>query len=444
MWLRRSFAIFLCIVLILPLVASVALMVVDHTLLRPQFASEQLAKADVYNFAYDEVLPLTLEEAASSNDSPLDLNAIAPDIISVTKKAMPPDWLRLNFERLVTTVYPYLLGDTEDFSYTLVLKDRADIAFAAIKEDLLSGDSSAEIYKAFTTYVSDTILEGAEAYFPGVNLTETEVEDWLKETIPQAWFISQLKSALDEVQPYLEGESEQFLVQISLDAITDEALLRLIGEENAGYLDEARQLVESSLTFTETDLEGYLDEDQNALLQNVRLWIKDGYTLTEEELTDALVQTPEDLSALNETRHGLKTTRSWLWVSWLLPVLLLTAIAFLGGKSLRGRILWTVLPLLIVSLALYFAIGLVDGNNLSLILREVLNFSPSQGVESAVAVKVTEIADNTATDLVNSFRTSMAGLAVLSGLALLGTIAWSITSGRKKQTNRNQKKTRKR
>jgi len=432
-WFKRFLAVLLCAALVLVILTALITTTVNNTLLKSQFINEELAQADVYNFVYDEAMPLALEEIDGNSQIPLDFAAMAPDIVSAARKALPPEWLRQNSELLVNTVYPYLVGDTEAFSYTIVLQDRAEAAFTAIKEDILRGNSSAELYNSFLVYLSEAISDYAAESFPEAGLTEAEVENWLKGAVSQDWLISQLEGVLDEIKPYIEGDSEHFLIQLSSDIITDEALLNIIGEGNEAYLDDVREVINSKLTFTETELESLLGEEGSPVLNDVRHWIKDGYTLTEKDLSLALAQTPEDLTVFNNARHEIKTARSWLWAFWLPPVFLLVGIAFLGGESWKGRILWAIVPLFIISLALYFAIGLFDSNTISLFFHEIYNVSPLGDLENALAAKTSEISGNVALDMINNLKMSSGGLALLSGLGLLGFVAWSITNKRKEQ-----------
>ncbi|TET15536.1 MAG: hypothetical protein E3J81_04675, partial [Dehalococcoidia bacterium] len=87
-WLGRIFTTILTIPMIISfillLIIVLLLAQVNDTALSPGFYNHQMRKADMYNFVYDELLPVALDEAEEEMDDSsnftMDISAIKGDI----------------------------------------------------------------------------------------------------------------------------------------------------------------------------------------------------------------------------------------------------------------------------------------------------------------------------------------------------------------------------
>jgi len=187
---------------ILVLVLALLITQVNDTVLNPGFYNDQMQQADVYNFLYDELLPVALDEAE-----------------------VPPEWLQYQVESATNSIIPYFLGDTDEFTYTLVLKDRAEKAAEVIKEDILKGHAFESIYDDGMSYLADKLLENLP-YSP--TFGKEEIENSLRRVVPlgeveEDWITPQVEAAIDSVMPYMTRERDEFTITVHLRDQVDTA-----------------------------------------------------------------------------------------------------------------------------------------------------------------------------------------------------------------------------
>ena len=443
-WFRRILMIPLIIIFLVLFIVVLLVTQVNGTVADPGFYNDQMLQADMYNFVYDEVLPAALDEieADAPSDIPIDISDIEGEIISAARKILPPEWLQAQFEAATNAVIPYLVGDTDHFTYTLVLKDRMEMAAEVIKDDILQSDAFTNIYDDGMSYLADELFENlVDELPPSVTITKAELESSLRTVVSQDWLILQLEAAIDSVTPYMTGDSDHFTITIDLqDVYTDEALLALLGEGNEEFLDEAQDWISEGWTFTDADLVEQLGSDGEDTLEDIRGWIESGYTVTEADLREAISETGEGLNTFDDIRHWAGTVRSWLWALWLIPFILLLSIGFLGGRSWKSRLAWALAVLFITSLAGYIAAGLTYSNIGEPRIQEImLDPSKYEGVAAVMAEKGNEVIENVASGFASGIESTTLYVMIASGMALVGVIVLTIASPRRKMVRPQRK-----
>jgi hypothetical protein len=416
-WFRRTLTIPLIVVFVILFIAVLLITQVNSTVGNPKFYNDQLRRVDIYNFVYDEVLPAALDdiETDDSSDIPIGLAAIDDEIIAAVREILPPEWLQAQVESAANEIIPYLLGDTEHFTYILVLKDRVEAAADVIKADIIHGTAFDSIYDDGISYLADEL----SSELP--EMTKEELEDELRSLLPQDWVVWQLESAIDAVVPYMTGDSSHFTITIDLEpGYIGDLVLELLG-------------VGEALTFTDADLVNSLDSEGQQILEDVRHWIASGYTVTETDLREAISPTDPELESFDDVRHWVGTGRTWLWTLWLIPVILLIAIGFLGGRSWRGRLAWALAGLFIGSLVAYVAMAVTYSSVGEPQIQELmLNPSQYEGVMAVVAEKGNELIENAFDSFASSVTSKALYVMIGSAVALGGVIGWSVVSQRRK------------
>ncbi|MEW6034070.1 MAG: hypothetical protein AB1603_04365 [Chloroflexota bacterium] len=221
-WVRRFFAVVLAILFIVLYIPVLAVFRVNDTIGNPRFYVDQLRQADIYNFVYDEALPAALEEfkpGGDTSETPLDISKFKPEITSMVKQALPPEWLQAQVEQVITRVLPYVLGDVNAFNMAIPLKDRVEAATEATKETLHKGDTFSSIYDQAIVWVLDMVTK-SDDQIP-LNLSRAELESAIRTVLPPDWLISQIDNAIDQMVPYLTKESESFLVRLDISQRMD-------------------------------------------------------------------------------------------------------------------------------------------------------------------------------------------------------------------------------
>ena len=106
-WIRRTIALPLVLVFIILFILFLAVFRINATVGNPDFYIDQLRQADVYNFIYEEALPVALEEVESGGDNAeagINISHLKPHIIDFIQQSIPPDWLQLQVENTISKV----------------------------------------------------------------------------------------------------------------------------------------------------------------------------------------------------------------------------------------------------------------------------------------------------------------------------------------------------
>ena len=435
-WVRRALTLPLILILIVILFIALLITQVNNTAANPEFYNNLMVEADVYNFVYDDVIPAALEEVEVDDtlDIPIDISDIEDELVSIARTTFPPQWLQTQFESVTITIIPYFVGDTDNFVYTLWLKDSVISAGDAIKDEILRGDVFTYVYDDVVPYMAGELFDSLGGLPPSVTITQHDIENTLRTTVTQEWLASQLEAAVDSVLQYMAGDSGHFTISVPLQTVvTDEALLELLGAGNEDYLDEAQSWINGQWIYTDADLLNELDSDDEETLEDVRDWIKDGYTLTEADLRDALSDSQGALDNFDNIRDWIHTGRTWLWALWLLPVILIVAIGFLGGRRWKSRATWALGCLLLASVIVFITTALVYSNVAEPEIEDLkLDTAKYQGVEQVLAEKGNELIELSSDNFVSGMKANTIYVIIASGVGLLGVVGWYIVDSRRK------------
>ncbi|TET76009.1 MAG: hypothetical protein E3J42_02360 [Dehalococcoidia bacterium] len=245
-WFRRILTIPVIISFSLLLIFVLLITQVNDTLLNPGFYNDQMRQADMYNFVYDELLPVALDEVEEemekddSTDFAIDISAIEDELVSAARKILPPEWLQDQVESATNSVIPYFLGDTDEFTYTIALRDRIDTAVEVINEDILQGDAFTSIYDDGMSYLADELFDNLDELPYTLDLNKEDIESSLRTVVAEDWIASQVEAAIDSVKPYMTGDSDEFTITVHLkdrvDAAADAVLDLFSREETYNYL----------------------------------------------------------------------------------------------------------------------------------------------------------------------------------------------------------------
>jgi hypothetical protein len=223
-WVRRGFAIPLIILFVILFIAYLIVTQVNNSFGSADFYNKQMHKADMYNFVYDKALPAALDEIEEKNpaeDIPVHLSKVKEATITNARVILPPEWIEAQFELATKTFLPYFLGSTDEFTYTLVGKDRVDVAARVIKDDFLQGETFLSVYNDGMSYLAEKMSENLEHIPYDIPLTKEQIESAIKKVVPPEWVIKQVGSNIDSVTPYLTRNSDHFTVRFQVEDRVD-------------------------------------------------------------------------------------------------------------------------------------------------------------------------------------------------------------------------------
>lgn len=242
-WLIRLSIIPVTILFLAFFASALVVTQIDSRLGSSGFYQNQMEKADVYNFVYDEALPTKLEEVDrddESNSIPVEVSEIDAEIVSAVRKVLPPEWLEEQFEEATDAMIPYFLGSKDKFTYTLPLNERIDMAVEVFKSDIIHGKAFENIYEDMISYASDKVIENLDRLPYSLTISKSAAEESLKIALTEEWMASQLESAIDSIKPYVVDESKHFSVSLNMSEVVDEITAAAIeltsGEETYEYL----------------------------------------------------------------------------------------------------------------------------------------------------------------------------------------------------------------
>ena len=399
--LRRLLALLFFLLFTGLLLVVSLVMVVNGTLLESDFYKEQLRKADMYNFLYEDGLPLLVEENLErQQELPFGIDGDTDMIVAAVQRIAPPEWIQENVEQTIDQVVPYIAGDTDDFTITVSLKDRAEVAQEVLRDWLQDADTYSYILDDVLLPMVDENI-GQFAQFPlGVTVTAGEIGEDLRKVITQEWVQLRVDEIFAEVGPYLVGDKEQFRLVVSLEdridagievlaeradrkfqevlgavpECTAEQLSQLdVGSISRGEMpdclprgftfEQAKELLglnvgtvvreaigdrlPTTWTFTEVDLQQSLRElsgdDAVEILDNVREALSEGFTYTEADVREQMAKAEDGqrtLDQLDTFRSRLDLGRQSLFLLYIPIALALGVIGFLGGRGWWGRLRW--------------------------------------------------------------------------------------------------------
>ncbi|MFO8009636.1 MAG: hypothetical protein R6U89_02375 [Dehalococcoidia bacterium] len=371
-----------------------------------------LSTQQTYDYLFDEVIePVIREEIELIVDLPYEISLTGDEITSAIEQVLPPEWVKSRLQDVIEAITAYVKGDSDTINIAVDLSDRKPAALAALID--LGDQKLEEIFNGLPICTMEQF---------NAELAATSAGE-LPDCRPAGYSYPDFKSRLGI-------DLSASIQQRVLDKITDqwfytEADLReSMGEENRDFLDDAREYVRNGWTFTDVDLKERLDSpDDEATLEDIRDWLGNNAAFTEQDLNDRL--SSEDRDELDDAREQVDKFRSWLWVLWVVPILLLIGIGFLGGRSWKGRSYWALSVLLITSIVVIFAIAVTYSAIVEPEVEEAFDVSEYEGMELVIVEKANEVIENIAGDFSSNLRNKALYLTIFSGVVLAGIFGWN-------------------
>lgn len=214
--LRRTFAILLALFFVILFLPVMVVYRVNSTVANPGFYTDQLRKADIYNFLYDDVLPAATSQIRLGDGSQpgSDFSWVAPYLTTMLKDTLPPEWLQAQTEKTINAMVPYFTGSRDTFVVTIVLKDRVEAGTTAIRNILHNTEFTNRLYEEGANRISSIVTSDTNKLpFP---LDESTAQAIVRGLLPANWMVTQLDSAISEVTPYFTGDRDHFVVRVNI------------------------------------------------------------------------------------------------------------------------------------------------------------------------------------------------------------------------------------
>ncbi len=213
--LRRILASFL-ILAFLPLFLLVLIVFrVNDTALAADFYIDQLRKAEIFVFLYDELIPAALDELdQDSQDLPINLKVIEDELLSSLREVIPPEWLQEQVEVGISEAVPYAMGDTDSFVIPLLVAERLEKLGEVIKRELGGGDTYDILFDEIIAPVLEEQLQDVGDLPLGVHIAAQDIVAAVQQVMPPQWIQARVEHVVDQLVPYLAGSAEHFAIEL--------------------------------------------------------------------------------------------------------------------------------------------------------------------------------------------------------------------------------------
>jgi hypothetical protein len=205
-------------------------------------------------------------------------------------------------------------------------------------------------------------------------------------------------------------------------------------EDRLERLDQVRDWLKGGFTYTDADLREDLGEN-GARLDDLRSFLSDSWTYTHEDFREDLSSRGDGqatLDALDTVRDALKRVRSLAWLAYIVLAFLLVSIGFLGGRNWRSRLMWAAPPVLISGLILVFLFGAVYSgvaggwldNARADAIAELDQNDEFYNTGLLAVNKGLDMAENAPAEFVGGIRTSGIWMLIIGLVLILGAAFW--------------------
>ena len=275
---RRIFAVLMGLFLLVSFGGYLFVDRIASAALDPQFLKDELVRVDAYEFAYETLLPLAVDELLSEQNDWLPENFGAVELPAnaevkrvldeLLRDVFPPAFIQDRVEHVLDQLIPYLTGETDSFEIRFALGERVEYALAGDPSPLQRAFDELQIGRmliegAIASYEQQLV---AQAEAAGIDADEARAKLDALGIDPEAateWLSENLFTVIDDLRPFLTGEADAFDAQVLFDeqpALT-ELLATLLGTT-------AEELQAQGFSFSSADLNeaiaGMGDGDQPA------------------------------------------------------------------------------------------------------------------------------------------------------------------------------------
>lgn len=374
---------------------------------------------DLHAALFEEEVPGVVERRLGDGELPLGIHLTQDEAVAAVERVVTPLHVRSQQDGAVEALAAYLVGREDTFAFTFSFAERTSAVERELTEVFDDADLEGYIRREVLEPELDANVTADVAMPLGVIVTRGEIRAAIEEAASSAWLRSEALRLVDGAVPYLSARQDAFTLVVPLVERTDVAIdaLTLTVERKYGQLLDAlpvctpaqlRELargqavslcrpqgfttqdflgavgidVERSLagpvhemapdqvTYTEADLLAEtIGTEAGEMILDLREAMRDGITIDEEDIREALAEQDKDLpDVLDTLREGFR--EGWTWTEEdlrdflddpeqldqardavgafrivaalisLLAVGMVAGAGFLGGRSLGGRLGW--------------------------------------------------------------------------------------------------------
>ena len=268
------------------------------------------------------------------------------EIVEIMRTVAPPIWVEEQTSIAIDEVTKYIVGETDEISILIDITSNKLAAQNKLQESV-NEYVTKQLNLPMCNFEQQDSLSKAKSYldFPlcipedsGIYLqTQSKISDAIKSVV-----FDSIPDVIDMDQDILRSQ-----------------LMDLGGPDNRELLDKIRKLISEGFTYTHTDLEADITSSTWIKLEDfneTRQFIKNGW-IGDQKTLDTTLWGEENIGFISNLRSGIDTVKRYGWTAYLIIILMLVPIAFLGGRNARQRLLWGIGALLMSSIIALILFG---------------------------------------------------------------------------------------
>jgi hypothetical protein len=372
-----------------------------------------LDRDETYHYIVHEIVePIVSQKLEPEVDLAFNVSLTYQEVIDGIEESLPQDWFQQRLTEVIGSIISYTRGESANTDIIVDVEDRKPVILETLTE--LAEEKVEAAFEALPLCSSEdfstAIDDAQEGTLPSCRPYEVDYEEF--------------KTIL-EIDLTEQVESEVMVVIPDQWTYTQSDLIESMGEENEGFLDEARRHVSYGWTFVEADLLNKLDDPEaQDKLEDIRDWLGNGITLTQTDFEDEMDE--EEIEDFDSMRNHIDSFLDWLWIFWLFPVVLLIGIGYLGGRNWMQRSCWALSVMILASLITLVGTMLIYSNAIEPEVEEAIDLAEYTGFDRVMAEKMNQILANSADDFASGIQNDALVMLILSAVVLIAIVGWTV------------------
>ena len=291
-------------------------------------------EADLEGYVRREVIAPALDEHVTADVvMPLGVVVFRDEIRAAVEAAVTSEWLQIETLRLMDVLVPYLSGRHDEFSLIVPLVERTD---AAIRELTITVEEK---------YAQ--LLAGVPMCTPA-QLRELSQDRAVDLCLPEGFTTDDFLWALEiDIESSL-GDAVHEMTPDEVTFTERDLLAETLGTDAGEMILDLRKTMREGLTIDEEDLREALAEQDEGLptvMDTLREGFSEGWTWTEQDLREVIADpdspdAEEALATFDRARGAVGALRLLLALPLALALGMVAAAGFLGGRTWPARLGW--------------------------------------------------------------------------------------------------------
>ncbi|MBM3925001.1 MAG: hypothetical protein FJ320_03295 [SAR202 cluster bacterium] len=396
-----------------------------------------LKKGDLPDFVFSDVVDPEIDRQIGAElRLSYGISVTNQEVKSAVRQALPKAWVDQRVDEMVEATVAYLTRPNEKFMVAVPLAERKAAAVeivGALSETKLRQRYDSlpvcTIAQVSQLNINRIAQEGLTCRIPGVSSSQLQQQAGVIVRIEAE---RQINQKLPDQWTFGEAELE---AQIGEERFAAISYVRGALAQGFEYTSDNLREAMARNDFNGTDLQwdsmtpsakqDFINRSSSVeRISDVRGWVRDGIVLDHEKLREQIGEDdPDSLRGFDNFRDSIGTFRSVLWIGWLLIIVMLAAIGFIGGRSMVGRLVWPAVFLAIAGVALFVMAGPVYNSAVEPRLEEQLaeSLEESEGFEALMTEKFGRMGITAAGDAISSVRNrGILFLGLAAGMVVMG------------------------